>query len=31
LEALRKATMNLYENSITMLESAVHNMEEAQA
>ncbi len=29
LEALKKATMNLYESSITMLESAVLNMEEA--
>ena len=29
LEALNKATMNLYETTITMLESAVLNMEEA--
>ena len=29
LEALKKATMNLYESTITMLESAVLNMEEA--
>lgn len=31
LEALKKATMNLYESTITMLESAVLNMEEAQS
>ena len=30
IEAIRKATMDLYEGTILMLESAVHNMSEAQ-
>jgi hypothetical protein len=30
IEAIKKATMDLYESAITMLESSVHNMEEAQ-
>ena len=30
-EAIKKASMDLYENSIMMLESAIHNMDEAKA
>jgi len=30
-EAIKKASMDLYENSIMMLESAIHNMDEATA
>ena len=30
-EAIKKASMDLYENSIMMLESAIHNMDEASA
>ena len=29
-EAIKKASMDLYETAITMLESAIHNMDEAQ-
>ena len=30
-EAIKKASMDLYENAIMMLESAIHNMDEATA
>jgi hypothetical protein len=31
VEVVKRASMNLYEAAITMLESAIHNMEEAAA
>ncbi len=31
MESLNRSTMDLYESAITMLESAIQNMEEAQS